>query len=480
MLTSTPRRLLPGVPMICSDGDPLCLAIEAAGLMDEAWYAARNPDVGLSGLAPILHFLRIGARLGRPCCDGDVDLLISHLFPDIVAGGEMRPLMAWLKAGGPPLPRHRMALAAKALAEAGHEGLARRMLRHHLGARADGPIALIAANDAIGAGGWEAWLAAVNDYLHPFGLAPLALREEGGLIERLVVADLPIMSGGPLVSVIMPAFNAEATIEAAARSILRQTWGNLELLIVDDASTDGTWARARALAEADARVRIRRNPVRVGPYVCKNLALRDASGAFFTGHDADDWSHPQRIERHIFAFLDAGGTIKAGTMMMLRVTPEGCFDNVIASSGHHSPDGFRRRAFVSCLFNRQAFDAALGAYDSALFGADGEIMGRARQVFGEAMRDMDTVALICLDRAGSLTNDPRFGLQTDGGPNALRLGYAKAYSDWHRNTAPADLRMDPRELRRRFSAPEACLPSPGAILQASSDKVSFATVASAT
>ena len=59
----------------------------------------------------------------------------------------------------------------------------------------------------------------------------------------------------PIISVIMCVYNGEQTVMPAAMSILRQSFQNLELLICDDASTDGTWARLEELLAADGRVK---------------------------------------------------------------------------------------------------------------------------------------------------------------------------------------------------------------------------------
>jgi glycosyltransferase involved in cell wall biosynthesis len=75
------------------------------------------------------------------------------------------------------------------------------------------------------------------------------------------------------VSVIMPAFNSETTLAIAAGSILNQSWRNLELINVDDASTDRTWPILNKLASQAQRVCILRNSVNVGPYVSKDRAL---------------------------------------------------------------------------------------------------------------------------------------------------------------------------------------------------------------
>lgn len=100
----------------------------------------------------------------------------------------------------------------------------------------------------------------------------------------------------PLISVIMPCFNAEAYLGEAVASVMEQTWPAVELLIVDDGSTDGSLA----LAE-DAR---ERNPGRIrlfgqsrqGPYPARNLGIAEAKGEFVAFLDADDWWTPDCLE----------------------------------------------------------------------------------------------------------------------------------------------------------------------------------------
>src|SRR5690606_7366380 len=122
-------------------------------------------------------------------------------------------------------------------------------------------------------------------------------------------------------------YNAEATVAQAARSILNQNWRNLELLIVDDCSDDGTWPELQKLAEQDGRVRVFRNAVNVGPYVSKNIALSNAKGAWVTGQDADDWSHPERLATHIgFARQKSAA---ASTTRMIRMHEDGFLSRVI-------------------------------------------------------------------------------------------------------------------------------------------------------
>lgn len=100
----------------------------------------------------------------------------------------------------------------------------------------------------------------------------------------------------PRVSVIMPAFNCERYIAQAMTSVLRQTDPDLELIVVDDGSTDSTLEIARALAAEDARVVIvpQRNSGR--PAIARNAGLEAARGKHLSFLDADDSWEPERLE----------------------------------------------------------------------------------------------------------------------------------------------------------------------------------------
>lgn len=91
----------------------------------------------------------------------------------------------------------------------------------------------------------------------------------------------------PTVSVIMPAYNAAAYLHTAVRSVLGQTFTDLELLIVNDGSTDGTAAAANAFAARDPHVRVLTQP-NAGPGPARNTAFRRAAGRYFAFLDSDD------------------------------------------------------------------------------------------------------------------------------------------------------------------------------------------------
>ncbi|HYC57230.1 MAG TPA: glycosyltransferase [Candidatus Binatia bacterium] len=103
----------------------------------------------------------------------------------------------------------------------------------------------------------------------------------------------------PAVAVIVPARNAEPWISRLMASIRLQTFRDLEVVVVDDASTDGT-AESFVRHAGSTRVRIIRNQVRAGVAAARNLAIRSTDCRWVAAVDADDWIHPERIE-HLVA-----------------------------------------------------------------------------------------------------------------------------------------------------------------------------------
>lgn len=112
-----------------------------------------------------------------------------------------------------------------------------------------------------------------------------------------------VTSSSKFVSVIMAAYNAEETIEAAIRSILLQTHDNFELIICDDASTDNTWCLMRSLADEDSRIRLIRQEKNRGSAVARNRCLLQAQGEYIAIMDADDLCSENRLAVQV-SFLE--------------------------------------------------------------------------------------------------------------------------------------------------------------------------------
>ena len=109
----------------------------------------------------------------------------------------------------------------------------------------------------------------------------------------------------PLVSVIIPVYNGEQSVSDAIRSALCQTYHNIEVIVVDDGSTDATVAAVQALAALDGRLRII-SQANAGVARARNRGLSAARGEFIAPLDADDLWDPAKIERQVDRMLKAG------------------------------------------------------------------------------------------------------------------------------------------------------------------------------
>lgn len=101
----------------------------------------------------------------------------------------------------------------------------------------------------------------------------------------------------PLVSVLMPVYNTELYVVEATRSILNQTYTNLELIVVDDGCTDSSINKILSLR--DSRIKIFRNQENQGLAASLNMAIENSSGEYLARMDGDDISMPYRLEHQI-------------------------------------------------------------------------------------------------------------------------------------------------------------------------------------
>lgn len=108
----------------------------------------------------------------------------------------------------------------------------------------------------------------------------------------------------PLVSILMPAYRHETYITEAIASVLGQTEGDFELIVIDDASPDGTWEAIERID--DPRIRATRHETNQGAHATLNEALRAASGRFIAILNSDDHYRPERLARLLSAHAAAG------------------------------------------------------------------------------------------------------------------------------------------------------------------------------
>lgn len=107
----------------------------------------------------------------------------------------------------------------------------------------------------------------------------------------------------PMVSIIVSAYNAEGTIETAIRSLQRQTYPSLEIIVIDDCSEDRTAEIIQSQMKGDRRIILIQNETNIGCYASRNRGIKRSIGHYITFHDADDYSLSYRIERQMIAML---------------------------------------------------------------------------------------------------------------------------------------------------------------------------------
>ena len=218
----------------------------------------------------------------------------------------------------------------------------------------------------------ESYLLQLNTYLDSFD-SPFKItlgEHRENILNRVSFIKNKTFTGmthGPLVSIIVAAFRSEATIEYAIRSLLHQTYQDIEILVADDCSDDATSERLREFAD-DPRVRIYRGTENQGPYNIRNHLIAEARGDIITFHDADDVALPHRISKQLAEMTRHQAKVVLGSW--LRIKENG---HIVAFR-----DGrFLRNCLNSIMFVRSIYDQ-FGPYRSILCGADSEFYEQLR------------------------------------------------------------------------------------------------------
>lgn len=302
-------------------------------------------------------------------------------------------------------------------------------------------------------------LAAVDELLLGAGCDPLNTSQTVTSFPELPVTPThraprePVdLALTPLVTVIVPAFRAAGTISHAVASLQAQTYTNLQIIVVDDASDDDTPDIVRQLARDDVRLTLVRQPSNRGAYAARNAGLDRATGALVTVHDADDWAHPQRIERQV-RHLMAHPDVVANATHLVRVDHELRFQ----PHGRH-PYKVLGKNTASLMVRREIF-GVVGPWDAGVRGgADFEFVKRLEARFGPpAVAHLLRRAPLTLSlrHDASLTSSSVTGMRSLWHVHGARRQYLDAFTAWHRSDRfPHDLPFRAGGLRP-FAAPAA-------------------------
>lgn len=292
---------------------------------------------------------------------------------------------------------------------------------------------------------YHAWQTIINEAFVPFGIAPLELKDTASVPQfSALTSKAPTStSGGQLVSVIMPVYQPSEDILIAVDSILRQSWTDLELLIIDDGSSTDHNELFSHVVELDERIRFIRQENNRGTYTARNTGIAAARGEYVAFQDADDWSHPQRLELQLQP-LEDDQSLLATRGLAARV-----YDDLTFTYPGYSP--IRENA-SSLVYRTKAVTDLIGYFDFVRKSADTEFPRRLQAVAPGTVMDLKDAPLSITQLTnGSLS-------RTDAIPGWTRwnrIAYRDSYRAWHREirVGASDPRIQPGSPRK-FPLPD--------------------------
>lgn len=263
----------------------------------------------------------------------------------------------------------------------------------------------------------------LDDYFHDKHLSVIRKinSEQALYIDNITTAKIcECKNDEKKVSVIITVFNCEELVYHAVMSIINQTYDNIEIIVVNDGSTDGTLGVLEGLKVQHPSIKLY-TIQNSGTYVARNVGLLYATGDYITFHDADDWAHPQRICEHM-DIHKKHDDCSASLSLLARVTPDGYF---------HSRQIYPvdRNCMVSLMFSHELFEQ-LGYFRKGRFGNDTEYFERIKKFAEGKIYTIDKVLTICAQRPNSLTTTPE--TSNEIGKNSRRMNQMKRWRKWHK------------------------------------------------
>lgn len=252
----------------------------------------------------------------------------------------------------------------------------------------------------------------------------------------------------PKVTLIMPFHNTGEYLDAAIKSALASKGVALELILVDDGSTDGTGEIAELASKESPNVKVIKQRINRGAYFSRNLALLEANGEYIAFLDSDDIQDQHRLAKQISALEDYSAEVSLCNHSRWDVTLQERLTK---------PSPF----IISMVFRRSLIDE-VGFFHCVRWGADREFLKRVEEIKGKtAIVNVAEDLISARLRPGSLTTSPSSSFFSSLGtgrsirvlPSRDRLIYRGEYSSLHRRArSKSELFQDfPLESRNLVS-----------------------------
>ncbi|MDD9206424.1 glycosyltransferase [Georgenia sp. 10Sc9-8] len=331
-----------------------------------------------------------------------------------------------------------------------HEDAARHLRTHGRGGLDERLLGLDLVNPwLVPTGDAAGWAAGFAEVFADHGLAPVQVADgEAPPFDRLTCPAPARSVAGPLVTVVMATYRPGPELALSVRSILDQTWADLEIILVDDASGPEYAERFAEIERSDERVRVVHQPRNMGTYAARNTALELARGELVTTQDDDDWAHPERIERQVRPLLEDEELPATLSRALWASTELQLTGPGRPSLGKYAPSFLVRRSVL-----REA-----GAYLPARKAADTEMIRRVAAATGRDALSLDLPLTVYRLRSGSLSRSdftPGFDhparvafWEAAGAVHArIRSGRLRAAAATERVAVPHRYRLEPTPRR---------------------------------
>ncbi len=434
---------------------------------DMRFYTNEYPDVQKSLIHPFLHYLRFGIHEGRDIKGSviasklELDLWggfsnyaipeLENLKLDACKSSLERERAAWylmrwygfhgehtrayknaqISMKARPSQRKHFVAIAMCLVKLGRHHEASHYITkgiERFGLHRDFYILNSTIMSRLNDNGDDVKLSWLNCYLEAESMSPITLKDPSQPISFTNITSISKPETSlqkEKVSIIIPAYNASEMIQTVLESLINQTWKNIEIIVVDDCSTDTTCDVVTEFICSDDRIKLVRKDNNQGAYMARNTGLKHANGDLIMVHDSDDWSHPQKIEVQINELLKSKKYV-AVMSHWIRFN----FNLDVVGPWIERGD-LSDVNFSSLMIRREVFNA-IGEWPHVRVSGDAEFRHRILRYYGNnsigRVNNKKTLSF-SLTRPDSLTRTRSTHVKTLY--YGLRWQYLDAYTYWH-------------------------------------------------